>query len=137
IPLRNKQAVSKLHPICTKEEITDLILHMNDVKPKRITNVVERKEEYERILKSADRSKIIMHLNHLYLLRRKLSKEQRKLPPTDADFLETAERILFEEFSFVIGIEKTEIITFTRFELTSTRFTPSFTRFETGQKPQK
>ena len=109
VPLNNQETVGKLHPICTKEEVDDLILHMKDAAPAWIANDTVRNEEYNKITKSGDRYAIIMMLKSIYVHRQKLALVRKKLPSTDEKFFKNAETLLFEEFAYALGIDKADV----------------------------
>lgn len=110
VPTDNEAAVSKMHRICSKSEVNELISHMNSEKPIWIDNDSNRKEEYSRIIKDGDKHEIIRLIKTLYLRRKELSKSGKKLRSADEDYLDLAENMLFEEFAFALDIDRNEVV---------------------------
>ena len=112
VPTNNEAALSKLHPICSKAEVDELISHINSEKLIWIDNDIKRKEEYSRIIKDADKHEIIRLIKTLYLRRKELAVIGRKLRSTDENYLSLAENMLFEEFAYALDIDKSEVVVY-------------------------
>lgn len=95
--------------ICTKEEVDDLIRHIKDENTEWIENENVRREEYGRIIKSGNRREIIKLINTMYLHRKKLSANKKRLRNSDESLFEIAENMIFEEFAYVLGIEREDV----------------------------
>ena len=59
VPTGSEEALSKIHRICSKAEVDELISQMNSEGLIWIDNDIKRKEEYSRIIKDADKHEII------------------------------------------------------------------------------
>ncbi|MBR7071719.1 MAG: transcriptional regulator [Clostridia bacterium] len=110
VPTNNEIALSKIHPICSKEEVDMLISCMNTEDLIWIDDDIKRKEEYSRIIRDGKKPEIILLIKTLYLRRQELSKCGRKLRSLDENYLSLAENMLFEELSYALGIEKDKVI---------------------------
>ena len=110
VPTTNDAALSKMHPICSKAEVDELISHMNSEGLIWIDNDSKRKEEYSRIIKDADKHEIIRLIKTLYLRRKELAESGKKLRSTDENYLSLAENMLFEEFAYALDIDKSEVV---------------------------
>ena len=110
VPTNNDTALSKMHPICSKAEVDELISHMNSEGLIWIDNDIRRKEEYSRIIKDADKREIIRLIKTLYLRRKELAEIGKKLRSTDENYLSLAENMLFEEFAYALDIDKSEVV---------------------------
>ena len=110
VPTNNDTALSKMHPICSKAEVDELISHMNSEGLIWIDNDIKRKEEYSRIIKDADKHEIIRLIKTLYLRRKELAENGKKLRSTDENYLSLAENMLFEEFAYALDIDKSEVV---------------------------
>ena len=110
VPTNNDAALSKMHPICSKAEVDELISHMNSEGLIWIDNDSKRKEEYSRIIKDADKHEIIRLIKTLYLRRKELAESGKKLRSTDENYLSLAENMLFEEFAYALDIDKSEVV---------------------------
>ena len=110
VPTDNETALSKLHRICTKSDVDELISHMNSEEPIWIDNDIRRREEYSRIIKDADKHEIIRLIKTLYLRRKELAESGKKLRSADENYLSLAENMLFEEFAYTLDIDKSEVV---------------------------
>ena len=110
VPTNNDTALSKMHPICSKAEVDELISHMNSEGLIWIDNDIKRKEEYSRIIKDANKHEIIRLIKTLYLRRKELAESGKKLRSTDENYLSLAENMLFEEFAYALDIDKSEVV---------------------------
>ena len=110
VPTNNDAALSKMHPICSKAEVDELISHMNSEGLIWIDNDSKRKEEYSRIIKDADKHEIIRLIKTLYLRRKELAESGKKLRSTDENYLSLAENMLFEEFAYALDIDKSKVV---------------------------
>ena len=110
VPKDNEAALSKMHTVCTRAEVDDLISHMNAEGLIWIDNDARRKEEYGRILKNADKHELIMLIKTLYLRRKELAENGRKLRSSDENSLNTAENMLFEEFAYALEIDRGDVV---------------------------
>ena len=110
VPTNNDTALSKMHRICSKAEVDELISHMNSEGLIWIDNDIKRKEEYSRIIKDADKRELIMLIKTLYLRRRELIESGRKMRSSDENYLRLAEDMLFGEFAYALGIDRSEVV---------------------------
>lgn len=110
IPTDNEAALGRLHPICSKAEVDELISHMNSEELIWIDNDIKRREEYSRIIKDADKRELIMLIKTLYLRRRELIESGRKMRSSDENYLRLAEDMLFGEFAYALGIDRSEVV---------------------------
>ena len=110
VPVNNEQAVSRLHKVCSKADVDELIGHMNAEAPIWIDNEIKRKEEYSRIIKDGDKKEIIRLIKALYLHRKELYSEKKKLRSSDENYLALAENMLFEEFAYALDIDRSEVV---------------------------
>ncbi len=110
VPTGSEEALSKIHRICSKAEVDELISQMNSEGLIWIDNDIKRKEEYSRIIKDADKHEIIRLIKTLYLRRKELAESKKKLRSADENYLSLAENMLFEEFAFALNIDRSEVV---------------------------
>ena len=110
VPINNEAALSKMRSICSKSEVDELISHMNSEGLIWIDNDIKRKEEYNRIIKDADKHEIIRLIKTLYLRRNELTETGKKLRSSDENYLNLAENMLFEEFAYALDIDRSEVV---------------------------
>lgn len=106
----NNDAMQRLRPIASKDEIDAIISDMNSEELIWIDNDMKRKEEYSRIIKTADKHEVIRLIKTLYLRRKQLTESGRKLRSADEHYLSLAENMLFEEFAYALEIDRSDVV---------------------------
>lgn len=117
VPKNNKELLSKMRKILSKEEILELIKTMPDEENIWIADENERKEHYREILVKGDRTELVRLIKTLYLHKQNQKKTGKKLHIADEKFLKDAEHLLYDEFAFVLNISKDEVLPFITGEL--------------------
>ena len=74
-----------------------------------IEDDAERKEQYGAILHSGDRKALALLIRTLYLHRQALKASGRKFHAADEQILERAQKLLHEEFAYVLNIQPEEV----------------------------
>lgn len=110
VPLGSDQLRSQMRHILTKEEIEGVITGVENDDNLWIDDTKERAHIFGDILQGGDRGKILLMIKELSLYKKKLENDKRKLYASDAKLLSSAEKIITEEFSFVLGIGREEVI---------------------------
>lgn len=106
----NVKAGNKMRRILTKEEVHDLIARMPEEEIEWIPGVNLRKETYKKIISNGDHIELIRMIKTLHVQREKRESEGKHLYLSDERFLKEAERILCEEFQYVLKLNKEELI---------------------------
>ena len=110
VPTDNKNLTSQMHRVLSRGELDELIKAMPDEKFIWIEDDNLRKSEYEKILRSGNRQKLIQLIKTLYIHRKEKMSENRKLRSADEHFLKDAETALYEEFAYVLNIPKEQVL---------------------------
>ena len=110
VPMDNKKLVETMRPLLTKDEVMELIARAKsipEVEWQRDNRV--RSERFRSIIASGDREGIIALIKTVYEngLRRNESGKKNYL--TDEIFMHKAEKLLYAEFSVVLGIPECEV----------------------------
>ena len=113
VPLQNSQLVAKMQPLLSEEEIRGLIrcmpagqdLHWEE-------NDSLRREQFKEILLHGGRKEVVCLIKTLYLHQQELAKRGKKLHMADERFLKDAEKKLYEEFAYVLHIEREQVLPF-------------------------
>lgn len=108
LPMNNPALVSKAKPLITKEEIGDLLDKAADTEIFWVDNHKERKEKFNEILQSGDRTGIIALAGTLYNKQQAQLAVHKKLNSSDERILREAEKIINTEFAFVLNITPDE-----------------------------
>lgn len=109
IPVDNEALVSKMKSILTPEELIALIKTIPAKKSVWIENVNQRREEYKRIIKKANRDELISLIKTLYDRRVELQSIGKNLSVYDERFFRHALHIMDSEISLVLQIPRGEI----------------------------
>jgi len=110
VPTNNERLCAKLKSVLTKNEIQKLINDMPTIGTMWIENENERKLKYKEILQSGDRSAIVSMIKTLSDHQKKVKENGRKMHVCDEKFMKNAEKILYDEFAHVLGIESSQVI---------------------------
>lgn len=105
VPLENKELVSKMRYILSKNEIDSLI---NSVKQDKIDWIDDRKERnnsFKQIIKDSDPRELLKLVSCIYLKKQDLAGDGKKLSSTDENHLSQAESLIENEFSFVLKLD--------------------------------
>ena len=110
IPVENGELVAQMKPLLTKEEIIDVI---KEAKASPTLDWVEdnraRSEVYKRILASGDRVKMLVMINSIYRTGKRREEEGKKNYIADENTMKRAEKIVYSEFSLVLGMPECEV----------------------------
>lgn len=111
-PVNNEKIEAKMRRILSEEEIYELIANMPYEEANWITNENERKEKYKKIISSGDRAELIKMIKALYFQKKEREEAGKHLYLSDERFMKEAERILYDEFQYVLKIQREEVLNF-------------------------
>jgi CarD family transcriptional regulator len=105
---------SKMRRILSDVEIYALIRQMPDECTIWEPDENRRKERYRGILAGADRFALVKLIKTLYRRQEELkaSGKGKRLHVSDAQFLKDAEKILYDEFAYVLDIKRQDVLSF-------------------------
>ncbi len=103
VPVNNPLTSSRLHPILNAEEIKKIISEIPNIDTFWIDNDNERKKEFSDIIKLGDRSKTISLIKSIKKHQYSLKDKNRKLHSSDEQSMRDAEKLIFDEFSYVLN----------------------------------
>lgn len=109
--------LNKFRKVLTIEEIYKIIEALPKAKTIWINNDHSRKEKYLKILKEGSHIELVRLLKTFYEKNKELTSVGKKLHISDERIMKEVERILFEEFAFVLNIEPEEVLPFITGEL--------------------
>lgn len=109
VPTQNQNAVAKMRPLLTQEELNAL-LHSAEIQDDAwIQDENQRKQHYSRLITSGDRTSLVRMVHAIHKHRQQQASTGRKLHLCDENFLRDAEKLLGSEFSLVLNIEYDEV----------------------------
>ncbi|HOB36955.1 MAG TPA: CarD family transcriptional regulator [Candidatus Avimonas sp.] len=114
VPADNQDVIRKMQPVLTVEEVYELIDSITDEETTWISNDTQRREKFSQIIKSGNRKEILKLIKALYQHREERLESGRKLYAADENILNTAERLINNEFALVLNIEPEDVVPFIR-----------------------
>jgi len=109
-PMHNEKIESKMRRILSEEEIYQLIESMPHEEANWIKNENERKEQYKKIIAGGNHIELIKMIKALYIHKQEREADGKHLYLSDERFFKEAERILYEEFQYVLNIQREELL---------------------------
>ena len=112
VPMGSEELSTKMKKVLSEQEIRALIQTMPDGELIWVDNENQRKERFKNILKSGSRKDLISLIRTLYTRQKDLKENGKKLTATDDRFFKDAEKMLYEEFAYVLDIEEEDVLSF-------------------------
>ncbi|MDR1801492.1 MAG: CarD family transcriptional regulator [Lachnospiraceae bacterium] len=105
---------SKIRRILSEDEILNLIRQMPFEDTIWESDDNKRRDLYKEILAGSDRIALVRMIKTLFLRSENLKSlgKGKKLHASDERFLKDAEKILYEEFAYVLDIKREDVLTF-------------------------
>lgn len=110
VPTDNPVLLQKMRKILSKKEIGDIIESVSSLPDIWEEDEVRRRERYSEIICGGDRKQIVLLIRTLYTVRNMRQAEGKRLHMVDERYLSEAERLLCDEFSVVLGIERSQVV---------------------------
>ncbi len=109
VPVNNSELTAKMRCVITAEKIDELINEAATKKAEWISDDSERKAFCDDVLNSGDRMALMMLIEMLYNHKEKQKSNKRRFQIADENCLKRAEKMLNDEFSYVLGIGRDEV----------------------------
>lgn len=109
VPTGNPNAMAKLRPILTPEELEALLTSDAVRQDSWIADENQRKQFYRELIGSGDRLSLLRMVRTLHAQKKAQEAQGRKFHLCDENFLRDAQRLLSTEFSVVLGITPVEV----------------------------
>lgn len=117
VPLHNSFLTDKLRHILSETEIHQILSLLPQEPSTWLENIDERKAQYRKTLLGTDRLEIIKLIRSLYLHQKQQNSRGKKLYSADEHMLKEAERLLYDEFAYVLKIDREQVPAYIRNEL--------------------
>lgn len=118
IPTNNANLLGKMRNILSKDEVLHLIHILPQTDMIWIEDEHKRKEVFQKIMESGDRYELLKLIKTLYLYQKdRLQQNKRKMHVSDERFLKDAEKLILDEFAYVLGIAPSKVGDFINHEL--------------------
>lgn len=109
VPTDNQKLTDNMRRLLSPAEINKLI----DVAAAQpmlwVENDPQRKEHCLAVIKSGDRTELMRLTYMLYLKREELKNSKKHFHISDERFLRDAEKLLHDEFAYILGIKQDEV----------------------------
>lgn len=109
VPCENSQLVGKMRRILSAAEIYELIDSLQAEPTIWIKDEAERKEKYGEIIRSGNRKTLACLIRTLYLHREQQKAAGKKFHAVDEQLLDRAQKLLHEEFAYVLSLEPQDV----------------------------
>lgn len=112
VPVDSPVFDSHARELLTEAEVFEIIDGLQNVEAEWIKNDKERIEIFRKLLDGGERKDIAVLIRNLYLHKKELAENGKKLRSTDEAIMQRAEKLLFGEFAWVLKIEPKEVSAF-------------------------
>jgi CarD family transcriptional regulator len=112
VPVGNENLKTKMRRLLSTDEIHGFIGGMPGEDSIWIEDKRKRKEFYKEILSNGDRVLLVRLIKAVFLHRQKLNAMGRKLYVSDEQFMRDAEKMLYDEFAYVLGMKREDVLSF-------------------------
>lgn len=112
VPCGNEKLLSKMRNVLTADEINELITNLPEQDDIWVENEAHRKEEYKEIIASGDRLMMLKLIRTLHNHRLNCQQNGRKMHQSDERLFKEAERLIYDEFALVLGIDKKDVVSY-------------------------
>lgn len=110
VPTQNEAALAKLRPLMSKEELSSLLASDTIEQVQWIQDENQRKQYYRELINSTDVAVLIGMVRTLHFHKKEQLSSGKKFHLCDENFLKDAQKLLFSEFSDILGMDREEII---------------------------
>lgn len=114
VPADNDKLMGKLRQLMTKPEIDELLLGLPGKEVVWQSDRRLRNEEFHDILSKGVHQELLLMVSCIYMKKRELDQLGKNLPTTDQNILKSAEKLIEEEFAFVLEIRPEEVSAYIR-----------------------
>ncbi len=109
LPTDSDRIEKNIKRVITAEEIDRLIRSIPTEDDKWIDDNKRRSELFKRILDDGDRLNLVRLIKSIHIHRDEIEKSGKKLGVADKNVLDRAEKIIYEEFAMVLGIDSDDV----------------------------
>lgn len=110
VPKKSQNLLQCMCHVLTKEEIDQTIRETEASPYVWIEDSKARAEAFNRLLKSGNKTAVLWLVKALSLHKIEVEQKKRSFYASDKRILTAAEKVITEEFAFVLGIEPEEVI---------------------------
>ena len=112
IPTKNQKLLAKMRKISSKKEVDSLIDSLSDSTTDWIEDVNERKLVYSKILSDRSPAALVAMIKALHFQEENQAFKGKQLRMSDKRFLKDAEQLLYNEWQYVLKMDRAELTTY-------------------------
>ncbi len=109
IPTDSEKLATHARSLLSEQEVYDIIDTMPDAGMDWVQNDKERNERFRNMLENGTRADVVNLIGTLHNRRTELAGRGKKLRSSDESIMQRAERLLYGEFAWVLGIDPSEV----------------------------
>lgn len=109
IPVESESALAKLRRTLTKKELDEILSQAKGTDFQWIENRQLRSDAFRSILYGGITPELVSLIKCIYCRKKTLSEKGKKLSASDENVFSCAEKLLNEEFAYVLGIKKEQV----------------------------
>ena len=109
VPTKNTALLQKIRDISSPEQLRDILDNPPETGEWN-DNKIERSEEFKNIISAADCKKLVALIRLILNHEKEQQNAGKHLHLSDERFLKEAEKMVTEEFSLVLGIDRDEVL---------------------------
>jgi len=116
-PVDSTLARNRMRRILSKDELLEIIHSMPVADTIWVDDEIVRRRKFKEILLGNDRNALIKLIKTLYLRDKEKHQYGMKIRVSERSLMKDAERVLYEEFAYVLGIDVSQVLPFIISEL--------------------
>lgn len=117
VPLANEKLLGKMRMIPSEKDLVETIERASNADVDWIENDLRRKEEFHQILDNGDTYSLVCLLKSIYKHQSERMSEGKKLHVVDERIMKEAEKVLCDEASYSLGINRSCVGSYIREKL--------------------
>lgn len=112
VPVGNETLEAKMRRLLNTKEVFALIDAMPEESSVWVEDEAQRVRQYRQVIADGDRNQLMQLIKSVFEHQQKLQAAGKKLRAVDDRFMKEAEKALYEEFAYVLNIERREVLPF-------------------------
>jgi CarD family transcriptional regulator len=112
VPVGDENLEAKMKQLLSADEVYKFIGEMPGKDSVWIEDENERRQFFKEVLSNGDRDSLIRLIKSVFLRKGELNAAGRKLHTADEQFMKDAEKILYDEIAYVLGIKRENVLPF-------------------------
>jgi CarD family transcriptional regulator len=112
VPVNNENLTAKMRHVMSKDEICSLVEAMSDEDTIWMDDEFVRRARYREIISGGDCRDLVRLVKTLHIHKQSQKALGKRMKSADEDILKGAEKMLHDEFAYVLKIKRDEVLPF-------------------------